>query len=79
VKKPIPNTKKEPLETITIKGASVAIYLTPSKKSGREYPGHRQTFGSNAVSAQVSGDTVVVQTSKGRTEEYVNGSIRRTY
>jgi hypothetical protein len=39
----------------------------------------RQTFGSNAVSAQVSGDTVAVQTRNGRTEEFVNGSIRRTY
>jgi hypothetical protein len=39
----------------------------------------RRTFGSNAVSAQVSDDTVIVQTANGRTEEYVNGSIRRTY
>ena len=44
MKKPIPNTKKEPLETITIKGASVAIYWTPSKKSGREYPGHTLSY-----------------------------------
>lgn len=44
MKKPIPNTKKEPLETITIKGASVAIYWTPSKKAGREYPGHTLSY-----------------------------------
>ena len=39
----------------------------------------RRSFGSKAVSAQVSGDTVAVQTSGGRTEEYVKGSLRRSY
>jgi integrase len=35
---------KQPLETVTIKGASVAIYFTPTHKAGKEYPGHTLAY-----------------------------------
>lgn len=36
--------KKEPLDIVTLKGNSVAIYWTPSKKNGIEYPGHTLAY-----------------------------------
>jgi integrase len=36
--------KKEPLDIVTLKGNSVAIYWTPSKKKGIEYPGHTLAY-----------------------------------
>ncbi|TSA32856.1 MAG: site-specific integrase [Verrucomicrobiaceae bacterium] len=35
---------KQALETITVKGASVTIYSTPTKKNGRKYPGHTLVY-----------------------------------
>ncbi len=32
--------EKAPLDTVTVKGATVAIYWNPSRKNGKEYPGH---------------------------------------
>jgi len=32
--------KASAVETVTVKGASVAIYFTPTHKAGKEYPGH---------------------------------------
>ena len=36
--------KKEPLDIVTLKGNSVAIYWTPSKKNGIEYTGHTLAY-----------------------------------
>ena len=44
MKKDKNETKKEPLEIVTLKGNSVAIYWTPSKKNGIEYPGHTLAY-----------------------------------
>nr|WP_080015491.1 IceA2 protein [Helicobacter pylori] len=39
----------------------------------------KRTYGSNAVNVQVSGGVVAVTTSKGKVEEYKNGSYKRIY
>jgi integrase len=44
MKKDKHETKKEPLDIVTLKGNSVAIYWTPSKKNGIEYPGHTLAY-----------------------------------
>jgi integrase len=36
--------EREPLEVVTVKGHSVVIYFTPSRKKGKEYPGHTLVF-----------------------------------
>ena len=36
--------KPSAIETVTVKGASVAIYFTPTHKGGKEYPGHTLVY-----------------------------------
>jgi len=36
--------KPAAIETVTVKGASVAIYYTPTHKAGKEYPGHTLVY-----------------------------------
>jgi len=35
---------KEALETVSVKGTTVFIYLTPTKKNGKTYPGHTLVY-----------------------------------
>lgn len=36
--------KSAAIETVTVKGASVAVYFTPTHKGGKEYPGHTLVY-----------------------------------
>lgn len=39
-----PGKSQGPIETVTVKGSSVAIYWTPTTKSGTSYPGHTLSY-----------------------------------
>ena len=66
---------KQPLETVTVKGASVAIYFTPTRKGGKEYAGHtlvytaagvrKRKFVTALVKAQKTAKTIAEQLSQG--------------
>ncbi len=58
---------------------AVVVKVVNGKIQEFEKGSHKRTYGSNAVSVQVSGGIVAVTTSKGKVEEYKNGSHKRTY